>query len=292
MTDPQHRSSDSDSQPESVTSEEVRGSGPAHRSATKTLPLSLPVVAILVGVASLALVLATLLGYQLRPQDDVAAPSLVESAAAEDQPQSLAEVADDAGQTSAAPPDVAESTSPEPVAAAPKDGNAPSIEGPAKRGMLHVKPTNVVIPKIGVISDLVNLGLNTDNSLQVPEDYSKAGWFKQGSYPGDLGGPPALIVGHVDNKEGPAVFYALDQLKIGDEILVGRADGSTAVFVVYDGQQFPKESLPTEEIYGDRDGSEVVLITCSGEYNAETGSYLDNYVVRAKLDPKRSGLKA
>ncbi len=64
------------------------------------------------------------------------------------------------------------------------------------------------------------------------------------------------------------------------------------MFVVYDGQQFPKDSLPTEELYGDRDGSEIVLITCTGEFNYETGHYLDNYVVRATLDRKRSGLAA
>ena len=124
----------------------------------------------------------------------------------------------------------------------------------------------------------------------MPKDYSKAGWFTGGSYPGDLGGPPALVVGHVDSKEGPAVFFKLDQLKIDDDILVTREDGSTAVFVVYDGQQFPKDTLPTKEIYGERKGSEIVLITCTGEFNPATGHYLDNYVVRANLDAKRSGL--
>ena len=68
----------------------------------------------------------------------------------------------------------------------------------------------------------------------MPSDYAKAGWYTGGAYPGDVDGPPALIVGHVDNKKGPAVFHALNQLEVGDEVRVGRADGSTAVFVVYD----------------------------------------------------------
>lgn len=269
---------------------------PAHAAAAKTISLSLPVIMILVGGLSLALVLATLVGFQLRGDDTGEyGPSLAETAAtapeaastsqsddaeATDTPDSVQEALDRVEEASAQRAAQGEGT---------KSKNA-SIEGPADRGMLHVEPTNVVIPRIGVISDLVDLGLNPDNSLEVPEDYSKAGWFTQGSYPGDLGGPPALIVGHVDNKEGPAVFYALDQLKIGDEILVGRDDGSTAVFVVYDGQQFPKDTLPTKEIYGNRKGSEIVLITCTGEFNPQTGHYLDNYVVRAKLDSKRSGL--
>ncbi|MGB3258495.1 MAG: class F sortase [Ornithinimicrobium sp.] len=270
--------------------------GASHRAPTRTVSLSLPVILILVGVSSLALVLATLVGFQMRGDARGAyGPSLAESAVTA--PPSGSQSSPDDAATTDSPRSVQEAldrveeATSEKASASEKEGGV-SIEGPADRGMLHVEPTNVVIPKIGVISDLVDLGLNPDNSLEVPEDYSKAGWFTGGSYPGDLGGSPALIVGHVDNQEGPAVFYALDQLKIGDEILVGRADGSTAVFVIYDGQQFPKDSLPTEEIYGDRKESELVLITCTGEFNPQTGHYLDNYVVRAKLDPERSGLSA
>ncbi len=261
---------------------------PAHRAPPRqiSIPLSLPVIAIAVGVVSLALVMATVFGFQVSGGQS-AAPSLAQSAGSGPQvPQSLTEASgDDDGAPAAAPV-------PPPGSEAPAPQGNISVQAPANRGMLHVKPVSVSIPRIDVSSTLVDLGLNADNTLQVPQDYSKAGWFKHGTYPGDVGGPPALIVGHVDNSEGPAVFYELDQLKIDDEVLVGRADGSTAVFVVYDGLQFPKDSLPTEELYGDRDGSEIVLITCTGEFNYETGHYLDNYVVRATLDRKRSGLAA
>lgn len=158
--------------------------------------------------------------------------------------------------------------------------------------MLHVPPVKIDIPAIDVSSSLVELGLNPDNSLQVPSDYAKAGWYTGGAYPGDAGGPPALIVGHVDNKEGPAIFYALNQLEVGDEIRVDRTDGTTAVFVVYDARQYPKTALPTDEIYRERDESELVLITCTGDFDPQAGSYLDNYVVTARLDPELSGLSA
>ncbi|MGB5952364.1 MAG: class F sortase, partial [Ornithinimicrobium sp.] len=241
------------------------------------------------GAASLALIVATVAGYQMGAgagQPDGSA-SLAESASAAGIDPAIPGSDDDTDDT-----DVGEAASPGSDAPAPRFDPDAAIQAPANRGMLHVKPISVAIPRIDVSSTLVNLGLNADNSLEVPEDYSKAGWYDRGSYPGDKGGPPALIVGHVDNSEGPAVFYELDQLKIGDEILVTRADGSTAVFVVYDGEQFPKNSLPTDEIYADRKGSELVLITCSGDFDVEAGSYLDNYVVRAKLDRERSGLDA
>lgn len=262
------------------------------------MQLSLPLIAIVLGMVSLLVITSTVIAFRLggdgssgQTGTSLAAEAAAEGASETELPPSLVEQAAVEGTSD---DEVEEGAAPAPASGddAPGANGKASIEGPANRGMLHVKPKSISIPAIDVDSSLVSLGLNADNSLEVPEDYSKAGWFTKGSYPGDLGPAPALIVGHVDNKEGPAVFFKLDRLKIGDEIKVDRADGSTAVFVVYDGQQFPKDTLPTEEIYGDRDGSELVLITCTGDFNPESGHYLDNYVVRAKLDAKASGLEA
>jgi hypothetical protein len=49
-----------------------------------------------------------------------------------------------------------------------------------------------------------------------------AGWYALGPRPGDPGS--AVILGHVDSKRGPAVFYRLRQLLRGDEIDVSRAE--------------------------------------------------------------------
>ncbi|MGB3684606.1 MAG: class F sortase [Ornithinimicrobium sp.] len=255
---------------------------------------SWPFLTVVAGVASLALLLATMVGYSLAPAPQQAdrGTSLAESAAAAGLDPTIPGI-DGAGDGSDSQSDNTQEPSP---ATAGSDTPAPrfdpdaSIQAPANRGMLHIQPISVAIPRIDVSSTLVDLGLNADNSLEVPENYGRAGWYVDGSYPGDSGGPPALIVGHVDNSEGPAIFHDLNKLGIGDEILVTRADGSTAYFAVYDGEQFAKNSLPTDEIYADREGSEIVLITCSGDFDVEAGSYLDNYVVKAKLSRARSGL--
>ena len=175
--------------------------GASHRAPTRTVSLSLPVVLIMVGVSSLALVLATLVGFQMRGDArGEYGPSLAESAVTA--PQSGSQSSPDDADTTNTPQSVEEALdrvdeASSDEASSPKSeagrSRGASIEAPTNRGMLHVEPTNVVIPKIGVISDLVDLGLNPDNSLEVPEDYSKAGWFTGGSYPGDLGGSPALI---------------------------------------------------------------------------------------------------
>ena len=154
--------------------------------------------------------------------------------------------------------------------------------------LTRAEPVQVDVPAIGVSSSLVDLGLNADGTLEVPADFSKAGWFTGGNFPGDPQGPPALIAGHVDDYTGPAVFYRLDELAVGDEVQVIRADNTVAVFTVTDSDQYPKDAFPADQVYAPVGDSELVLITCTGDFDRGARSYRDNLVVRATLDMTRS----
>ncbi|UMP02664.1 class F sortase [Amycolatopsis sp. EV170708-02-1] len=144
------------------------------------------------------------------------------------------------------------------------------------------KPARLEIPAIGVrTGEIVDLGLAGDGTLQVPHDAITTGWFTGGPAPGEVG--PAVLAGHVDYKKVPGVFVRLKELKAGDEALVHRADGITAVFTVYAVERHPKASFPTEKVYGDTAGPELRLITCGGDFDSSTGNYLDNVVAFAKL---------
>lgn len=174
-----------------------------------------------------------------------------------------------------------------PTATAPPttdDASAPRVV----TALTRAEPVQIDIPAIEVTSSLVDLGLNTDGTLEVPVDFDKAGWFTGGNYPGDPQGPPGLIAGHVDDYTGPAVFYRLPDLAVGDEVMVTRADNTVAVFAVTESRQYPKDALPTEEIYAPVGDSEIVLITCTGDFDQSARSYRDNLVVRATLDTERS----
>ena len=142
-------------------------------------------------------------------------------------------------------------------------------------------PVALDIPSIGVHStDIVDLGLAADGTMEVPSDASSPGWFTPGPTPGQIG--PAIIVGHVDSETGPAVFYRLGELVAGDKIKVTRDDGSTAAFVIDRVKSYDKDEFPTREIYGTTDRAELRLITCSGEYDNELG-YLGNTVAFGHL---------
>lgn len=164
-------------------------------------------------------------------------------------------------------------------------GSIPPVRkpDPAVVGLVHVRPESVSIPSIKVDSPLVDLGLNTDGTLQVPTDFSKAGWYTAGQYPGDANGPPALIAGHIDDLHGPAVFYRLSQLHVGNHVLVHRIDGSVATFVVYRVGSFLKSQFPAASIYAKTTRPELRLITCTGQFDRHAGSYLSDFVAFARL---------
>ncbi len=142
-------------------------------------------------------------------------------------------------------------------------------------------PTRVRLPALEVDSSLEHLGVDDSRALVPPSDFRRAGWFTGGPAPGDTG--PAVIVGHVDSREGPAVFFRLAELTAGDDVLVDRADGTTARFTVVSVGRYPKDRFPTERVYGPTPRAELRLITCGGEFDRDARSYRDNVVVNAVL---------
>ena len=91
-------------------------------------------------------------------------------------------------------------------------------------------PLAIRIPEVDIESPLIPLGLNPDNTLEVPTDFALAGWYIYRPVPGEIG--PSVIAGHVDSKTGPAVFFRLNEVEPGAVIEVDRSDGTVAVFKV------------------------------------------------------------
>jgi hypothetical protein len=140
-------------------------------------------------------------------------------------------------------------------------------------------PARIQIPAIGVSAKVIALGLNRDGTIQTPKAWDEAGWYKPGPEPGERG--PAVVVGHVDSKSGPAVFYRLRALRRADAIRIVRRDGTTVRFRVQRIERWPKSDFPTRRVYGPSRGAALRLVTCGGNFNASTGHYVDNTIVYA-----------
>ncbi|MGC0423294.1 class F sortase [Embleya sp. AB8] len=151
-------------------------------------------------------------------------------------------------------------------------------------------PTRIRIPSIGVNAPMSGLGTGPDRRLSPPpvDNRNLVGWYRDGVAPGARGN--AVTVGHADTRSGPAVFFKLGLLRVGDRIEVQRRDRQTAVFTIDAVRSYPKNAFPDELVYGPTRAAELRVITCGGRYDKKTG-YAANVVVFAHLTNTRQAIR-
>ncbi|MFF4272902.1 class F sortase [Streptomyces sp. NPDC001536] len=171
---------------------------------------------------------------------------------------------------------------PQPATAAAADSRVPGTFAGSAAAQPFSEPDRIRIPAIQVDAPVMPVGLDADGWVGAPppEDPNLAGWFTGAVSPGEKG--TAILVGHVDNKLGPAVFYGLGALKKGNRVEVQRKDGKTAVFEIYGIEVFEKNNFPGDRVYGSKGTPELRVITCGGGFSEQNG-YAGNVVTFARL---------
>lgn len=154
--------------------------------------------------------------------------------------------------------------------------------GPAPERL--APPVALRVAAIGVAAPVVTVGLEPDDSMEIPADVRTVGWYEPiegwGVVPGESG--TAVIAGHVDSRtQGRGAFWSLRELVPGDVIDVEHADGTVSRWRVESVVRHPKTDLPIRDIFTFEGDERLALITCGGEFDRSAGSYLDNYVVTA-----------
>ncbi len=156
------------------------------------------------------------------------------------------------------------------------------IEFINQRSQAAIAPVQLRIPSLDMAVGFEGpLGLETNREVAVPKSYDLLGWYEYAPMPGQLG--PAVIIGHVDSRLGPAVFWPLGQIQVGADVYIDRADGTTAHFVVTELERPRQDAFPTAKVYGDLPYAGLRLITCSGTFVRGEQRYTHNLVVYARL---------
>lgn len=169
-----------------------------------------------------------------------------------------------------------------PIAAVIPAPAAVKAEQPDQANTLpRSEPVRVRISRLGIDGPTVVIGLQADGTLGIPYRASDIGWYDKAPTPGELG--PAILVGHVEWRGSRGVFWRLREVVPGDIVEVNRADGKTIKFKVDSVRQFPQDSFPTQEVYGNIDYAGVRLITCSGIFDKKLKRYSHNTVVYGSL---------
>lgn len=171
----------------------------------------------------------------------------------------------------------ARAASPTPApSASPNDTlrQALAIVAPAK------PPTRLTIPTINVDAAVEQVGLDTQGRMAAPARTEDVGWYQPGAAPGDVGN--AVIDGHLDWYNGPAVFARLAKMKVGDQITVLREDGTKAKFTVDSTSVMPYDAS-TDSLFTKGGPPSLTLITCAGTWDRQRGTYLQRLVVHSSL---------
>lgn len=171
------------------------------------------------------------------------------------------------------------------------DGSQPAVEAKPQEVDFNLAervspaPVWVRIPSQGIDAQVVPVGITSAGEMEAPAGYDEVGWYRHGARPGEPG--RAVLAGHLDSRDGPAVFFQLGSLRRGDIIEVQFGDGGEPrVFTVRELVQYPVNGAPLAEIFGPLDRPELVLITCAGEFEGPESGYSERVIVYADM---RSG---
>jgi LPXTG-site transpeptidase (sortase) family protein len=159
-----------------------------------------------------------------------------------------------------------------------------SSQAPAQvKPLARSVPSRLRIPKLGVNSPIMKLGLNADHTIQVPplSQPKMTGWWDGGPTPGEKGA--SVILGHNVGNGHPSVFEKLGTLKPGDQVQVTRGNGTVATFEITKLEQIAKSRFPTEKVYGKLSYPGIRLITCGGRFDSSWGHHVDNIIAYGKL---------
>lgn len=141
------------------------------------------------------------------------------------------------------------------------------------------KPLRISIPKIDINTPIIPLGLDAQGLMKVPKTAGEVAWYEPGTIPGKNGN--AVLAGHYDWIDGPAVFYRIGELEMGDTIIITDERSQSWRFTVTEKNSYPAHEFPVETVFQESAKPILNLITCDGIFDTNRNSYSNRIVVSA-----------
>lgn len=140
-------------------------------------------------------------------------------------------------------------------------------------------PTTIAIERLGISqASIVSVGVADNGEMEIPGADS-VGWYRFNAVPGGAGS--SVLAAHISFNGDPGVFRYLDESEVGDVVVVGFDDGSSARFEIIEVTQYDKGDLPSDRVFAKAGDPVLTLITCGGDFNRSLRSYEDNVVAYA-----------
>lgn len=142
-------------------------------------------------------------------------------------------------------------------------------------------PARLRIPSIDVDTKVEVVGKDTKGRMDVPKQTDQVGWYQYGAKANQTGN--VILAGHLDDTDGPAVFYDLAKVKQGQRIEVSSKTGEKVSYVVTNVKSYPVDQAPVGSIFGATLAQRLTLITCIGTFTQSKG-YDERLVVTAEQE--------
>lgn len=144
-----------------------------------------------------------------------------------------------------------------------------------------VAPVSLAIPSLAIDMPVTDVGVADTGQMELPIDPAVAGWYRYGADATSTSGR-ILIAAHVDAVDYPIGPLArLRDVPAGETVRIAAADGTSREFVIESLTYYEKSALPTAELFERGGPSALVIITCGGPFDSQTGHYRDNVVAVA-----------
>lgn len=156
----------------------------------------------------------------------------------------------------------------------------PPTATPTATPVLSAHAERLLIPSIGVNARIEDVGKTPEGNMDVPKDPKNVAWYAPGALPGGPG--DAVIAGHLDWYTGPAVFWRLKQVSVGDTVNVVFPGGRQVNFRVTKKTTLTYTQVPPY-LFEKTGPPMLSLITCSGAWDGKQQQYQDRLVVDAQL---------
>lgn len=153
--------------------------------------------------------------------------------------------------------------------------------GKAPTPILPSTPMRLKIPSISVDAKVQRVGVANSGRIGIPSNFSDVAWYKYSPPPGAVGN--AVIDGHVDNAISlPAVFKDLVAIPEGADIFVVNAANETLHFKVVK-KEWLDYDASSEELFATTSDRNLILITCTGDWNQSAREYSKRVIVYSTL---------
>ncbi|WP_188510815.1 class F sortase [Conyzicola nivalis] len=137
------------------------------------------------------------------------------------------------------------------------------------------------MPDAEIDLEIEPVGVLANGEMELPANTKVAGWYKFGPDPASPTGA-TILAAHVDSLVyGLGPFSRLKELAPGAAVTVTTVDGTVHAYTIASIARIPKQEIALDTVFDRTGPAHLVLMTCGGQFDDETGHYLDNILAIA-----------